>query len=52
MLKILLRSAVICIERVFNGKEINQCFQNYKRHEADQGHSKKLLERVLRVTSK
>ena len=41
--EILLTSAVICIQRVLHGKEIAQYLQNYKLHEVDQGHSKKLL---------
>ena len=40
---ILLTSAVICVERVLDRKEIAQYLQNYKRYEVDQGHSKKLL---------
>ena len=30
-------------KRVLHGKEIVQYLQNYKRHEVDQGNSKKLL---------
>ena len=41
--KILLTSAVIFILKSLHGKEIVQYFQNYRRHEVDQGHSKKLL---------
>ena len=41
--EILLTSAVICIERVLHGNEIVQHLQNYKRHEFEQGHSRKLL---------
>ena len=40
---ILLTSAVICVERVLDRKEIAQYLQNNKRYEVDQGHSKKLL---------
>ena len=47
--KISLTSAVICIERVLHGEEIIQYLQNYKRHEVDQGHSKKLLQSSTRV---
>ena len=36
-------SAVICIQRGLRGKEIVQYLQNYKRHEVEQGHFKKLL---------
>ena len=39
--EIWLASAVICIKRVLHGKEIAQYSQNCKRHEVDQGHSKK-----------
>ena len=42
--KILLTSAVICIERILHGKEIVQDLQNYKRHKVGQGHSKNLIE--------
>ena len=42
--EILLTSAIICIQRVLHGKEIVQYLQNYKRHEFDQGHSRKLLQ--------
>ena len=41
--EILLTSAIICIERVLHGKEIVQHLQNYKRHEFEQGRSRKLL---------
>ena len=41
--EILLVSATICILRVLHGKEIVQYLQNYKRHEVDQGHPKRLL---------
>ena len=34
------------------GKEIVQYLENYKRHDADQGHSKRLSYRDLQVTSK
>ena len=33
----------MCILRVLHENEIFQYLQNYKRHEFDQGHSKKLL---------
>ena len=42
--EILLTSAIICIQRVLHGNEIVQYLQNYKRHEFDQGHSRKLLQ--------
>ena len=41
--EILLTSVIICIQRVLHGKEIVQYLQNYKRHDFDQGHSRKLL---------
>ena len=41
--EISLISAVICISRVLHGKEVVQYLQNYKCHEVDQGHSKKLV---------
>ena len=40
---ILLTSAVICVERVLDRKEIAQYLQNYKLYEVEKGHSKKLL---------
>ena len=43
VLEILLTSAIICIEKVLHGNEIVQHLQNYKYHEFDQGHSRKLL---------
>ena len=42
--KILLTSAIICIYRAWHGNEIVQYLQNYKCHEFDQGHSRKLLQ--------
>ena len=41
--EILFTSAVISIERVLHKNEIVQYLQNYKRHELDKGHSRKLL---------
>ena len=41
--EILLTSAATCIQRVLHRKEIVQCLQNYRHHEVNQGHSKKLL---------
>ena len=41
--QILFTSAIMHIERVLHGKEIAQYLQNYKGHEFDQGHSRKLL---------
>ena len=43
IVEILHTSAAICISRVLHGKEIVQYLQNYKRHEINQGHPKKLL---------
>ena len=48
--EILLASAVICILRVLHGKVIVQHLQNHKRHEIDQGYSKKLLESSTRAS--
>ena len=48
--EISLISAVICIWRVLHGKEIVQYLQNYKHHEVDQGHFKKLLWSSTRVS--
>ena len=42
--EILLKAAIMCIERVLHGNEIVQYLQNYKRHEFDQDHSTKLIE--------
>ena len=41
--EILFTSAIICIQRVLYGNEIVQYLPNYKCHEFDQVHSKKLL---------
>ena len=41
--EILLTSAIICIQKVLQGNETVQYLQNYKRHEFDQGYSRKLL---------
>ena len=41
--EVLLTSAVICILNFLRENEIFQYHQNYKRHETDQGHSRKLL---------
>ena len=37
---------------VMHGNKIVQYLQNFKRHEIDQGRSRKLLQRVVQVTSK
>ena len=44
LFKILLMSAIICIQRALHGNEIVQYFQNYKRHESGKGHSRKPLQ--------
>ena len=41
--EILLTLVVIFIWRIFHGKKIVQYRHNYKRHEVDQGYSKKFL---------
>ena len=41
--EILFTATVMCIWRVLHGNEIVQYIQKYKRHEFDQGHSRKLL---------
>ena len=41
--EILIMSAFICIQRVLHRKKIAQYLQNYRQHEIDQDHSKKLL---------
>ena len=41
--EILLTLAIIFIQKVLHGNEIVQYLQNYKRHEFDQGYSRKLL---------
>ena len=41
--EILFMSAIMLIERVLHGDEIVKYLQNYKRHESDQGHSRKFL---------
>ena len=41
--KILLTSAIICIQTVLHGNEIVQYVQNDKRHESGKGHSRKPL---------
>ena len=43
VLEILLTSVIICIYIVLHGNDIVEYLQNYKRHEFDQGHSRKLL---------
>ena len=43
IVEILLTSAAICVSRVLHRKEIVHYLQNYKRHEINQGHPKKLL---------
>ena len=50
--EILLTSAVVLIRiyRVLHGKEIVQYFENCKRHEVDQSHSKKHLQSSTRVS--
>ena len=35
-------SAIMCIERVLHGNEVVEYLQNYKSHEFDQSHSRKL----------
>ena len=41
--EILLTSVVTYIWRVLHGKKVVQYHQNYKRHDVDGGHSKKLI---------
>ena len=45
--KISLTSAAIWIYIIMHGKEIAQYLENYKHHEVNQGHSKKLFLQVI-----
>ena len=47
--EILLKAAIMCIERVLHGNEIVQYLQNYKHHEFDQGHSRKPLQEFYKL---